>query len=82
MEIGLMPETPGPKNETADRPGLLQVVTSVLAAMAGIQKAKNRERDFTHGKASHFIVVGLLMTVVAVLLVWGLVKLVLHLAGV
>lgn len=77
-----MSTTHKPTNETAKQPGLLQVIGSVLAAMAGIQKAKNRERDFTHGKPSHFIAVGLVMTVIAVLLLWGLVKLVLYLAGV
>jgi len=77
-----MSDTLKPAKETAKQPGLLQVVASVLAAMVGIQKAKNRERDFTYGKPSHFIAVGLVMTVVAVLLVWGLVKLVLYLVGV
>lgn len=77
-----MPDTPKSANETRKQPGLLQVIASVLAAMVGIQKAKNRERDFTHGKPSQFIAVGLLVTLVAVLLLWGLVKLVLYLAGV
>lgn len=76
-----MPDSPKPTNEPGKQPGLLQVVASVLAAMVGIQKAKNRERDFTYGKPSHFITVGLIVTVIAVLLLWGLVKLVLYLAG-
>jgi hypothetical protein len=72
-----MSDTP----KTGKQPGLRQVVASVLAAMVGIQKAKNRERDFTYGKPSHFIAVGLVMTVVSVLLLWGLVTLVLYLTG-
>ena len=76
-----MSDTLKPENESGKPPGLLQVVSSVLAAMVGIQKAKNRERDFTHGKPSHFITVGLIVTVIAVLLLWGLVKLVLYLSG-
>jgi hypothetical protein len=82
MEIGLMPDTPKPANEPGKEPGLRQVIGSVLAAMVGIQKGKNRERDFTYGKPSHFITVGLVVTGVAVLLLWGLVKLILYLAGV
>lgn len=77
-----MSDTPKPENRTGEAPGLRQVLGSVLSAMVGIQKSKNRERDFTHGKPGHFITIGLLVTVVAVLLLWGLVKLVLHLAGV
>jgi hypothetical protein len=76
-----MSDTPKPGNQTGKQPGLRQVVASVLAAMVGIQKAKNRERDFTYGKPSHFIAVGLVMTVVSVLLLWGLVTLVLYLTG-
>jgi hypothetical protein len=82
MEIGLMPDTLKPANETGKQPGLLQVIGSVLAAVVGIQKGENRARDFTHGKPSHFIIVGLVVTVVLVLLVWGLVKLVLYVAGI
>lgn len=77
-----MPDTPKSANETGKSPGLLQVVGSVLAAVVGIQKGENRVRDFTHGKPSHFIITGLVVTLVLVLLVWGLVRLVLHLAGV
>ena len=36
-------------------PGLFDVVKSVLAAAFGVQSEENRERDFKHGKASHFI---------------------------
>ena len=42
---------------------------------------RNRERDFTHGKLSHFVLVGLVATTLFVLLVVGVVRLVLHLAG-
>jgi hypothetical protein len=48
-------------------PGIFQVVKSVLAAMFGVQSEENRERDFNHGKASHFIAVGIVLTVIFVL---------------
>ena len=50
---------------------------STLAAAFGVQSSKNRERDFTHGKASHFIFMGIAFTVIFVLAVVAVVKLVL-----
>ncbi len=49
------------------RPSILQVLTSVLAAFVGVQSSKNREVDFTNGKISHYIVVGLVVVVVFIL---------------
>ena len=63
-------------------PTLWQVTKSVLAAGFGVQSNENRERDFKHGKASHFIIIGLVFTLVFILGVWGLVTLVMNLAGV
>ncbi len=50
-----------PKQDEAE-PGLLEVIISVAAAMFGVQNAKNRERDFKHGNAISFIIVGILFT--------------------
>ena len=60
--------------------GLRQVVGSVVASFVGVQKSENRERDFQHGRARDFILVGALATVVFVLALWGLVRLVMYLA--
>jgi len=62
--------------------GFMQVVKSVLSGMFGVQSSKNRERDFTKGKPIHYVVVGLLFTVIFILTLVGVVKLVLHFAGV
>lgn len=62
-------------------PTFWQMLQSVLAAAFGVQSSKNRARDFSHGKPSHFIALGLLFTFGFVLLVFAVVKLVLHLAG-
>jgi hypothetical protein len=62
-------------------PTLWQVIGSVLASFFGVQSSKNRERDFKHGKAAHFIVVGLLATATFVGLVILLVRLALRQAG-
>ena len=43
------------KNKESD---LKETFKSVGAAFIGVQSNKNRERDFTKGKLSHFIIVG------------------------
>ena len=58
-------------------PSFLQVVGSVLAAAFGVQSSRNRERDFTRGKLSHFIVVGIGFTILFVGLIIVVVNLVL-----
>lgn len=63
-------------------PTLWDVLVSVLASMFGVQSSRNREKDFTHGRPSQYIIIGLLMTIIFVLTVWGVVKLVMKLAGV
>jgi hypothetical protein len=59
-----------------------EMLQSVLSAALGVQSGKNRSRDFSRGKPSHFTIMGVLFTFVFVLLIFALVKLVLHLAGV
>lgn len=66
-------ETPGKP------PTFWQMLHSVLAAAFGVQSGKNRARDFTHGKASHFIALGVGFTLVFILVLVGLVQLALHL---
>ncbi|MDR6958479.1 MULTISPECIES: DUF2970 domain-containing protein [Pseudomonas] len=62
-------------------PTLWQMMHSVLAAAFGVQSGKNRARDFTHGKPSHFVILGITFTVIFALTLFGIVKLVVHLAG-
>ncbi len=68
------------QDDTRHKPSFWQIVTSVLASFLGVQSSKNRERDFQHGKPGHFIIIGLVLTTVFVLVVWGVVQLVLKLA--
>ena len=63
-------------------PSFFQVLGSVLASMFGVQSNRKREADFTHGKPSQYIVIGLLVTIVFILMIWGVVQLVMKLAGV
>lgn len=37
---------------------------SVCAAFLGVQSDKNRERDFSEGKLSHFIIAGLIAIII------------------
>jgi hypothetical protein len=62
-------------------PSLLDVLGSVLASMFGVQSNRKREEDFTHGKPYQYVIIGLLVTAVFVLTVWGVVSLVMKLAG-
>ena len=72
-----------PENEDQQQtPSFFSVLGSVMASMFGVQSTRRREADFTRGKPIHYILVGLLVTVVFILTVWGVVKLVLSVAGV
>jgi len=55
---------------------------SIFAAAFGVQSNKNRERDFEQGKFHHFIVGGIVFAVLFIFIVIGVVKLVMHYAGV
>jgi hypothetical protein len=67
--------------EKALKLGFWQLLKSTLSAFIGVQSNANRERDFSHGKFSHFIWMGLLFGVVFVLTLVGVVQLVLQLAS-
>ncbi len=69
----------GAQNASADEVSmsLLQTLQSVLWAMLGVQKKRNANRDFTKGKASHFIIIGILFGAVFVITLIVLVKLIL-----
>lgn len=71
-----------PQPKPPPPPGLLQIVLSVLAAFFGVQNRQNFERDVRRGKAIHYIVVGLVMTIVLIVALVGLVRLVLRASGV
>ncbi len=64
-------------SEDGQRLTFWQMLGSTMAAAFGVQSAKNRKRDFTYGKASHFIAMGIGFTVVFVLLIITIVTLVL-----
>jgi hypothetical protein len=54
-----------------------QVFKSIMMSFFGVQKEEIRERDFTQGKPSQFIVIGLLITIGSIVALYLLVQLVL-----
>jgi len=73
----------GSGNEKGTKaPSFFDVLGSVLASMFGVQSNRKREQDFTHGKPSQYIIIGLLVTIVFILIIWGMVSVVMKLAGV
>ena len=68
--------------EQGKTPSFFDVLGSVLASMFGVQSSRRREQDFTHGKPMHYVLVGLLVTVLFILMVWFVVSLVMRVAGV
>jgi hypothetical protein len=58
-----------------------QIAGSTIAAAFGVQKSANRERDFSRGRPMHFIIAGIVFTVVFVLIVVTVVQLVLRSAS-
>jgi len=62
-------------------PTLWDVTKSVLAAMLGVQKSKNHERDFQYGKPWQYVIVGLIAVGVFIGILVTVVKLVMSSAG-
>jgi len=62
-------------------PSLLDVTRSVMWAMIGVQKSKNHERDFKHGKPSQYIIVGLIGVAIFITIIIMVVKFALSMAG-
>jgi hypothetical protein len=60
------------------KPTITQVIKSVLAAAIGVQSDENRQKDFTQGSLSTYVIAGLIFTV---LFVSGLVFLVSTILG-
>lgn len=77
-----MSTQPDGGDQEKQSPSLWQTTLSVLAAFFGVQSRSNRERDFTRGKASHFIILGVVMTAAFIAVVVLAVKFALHQAGV
>jgi len=51
---------------TDKTPSFKNTFKSVASAFFGVQSNKNREKDFTQGKLSHFIIVGVISVIIFV----------------
>mgnify|MGYP005985109067 CR=1 FL=1 len=51
-------------------------IKSVAAAFFGVQSNKNRERDFSQGKLSHFIIVGVVGVIIFIAVLIAIVNMV------
>ena len=57
--------------------GFWQIAKSTLSAALGVQSRKNLTDDFEHGKPTHYIISGIIFTLIFLLAVISLVKLLL-----
>jgi hypothetical protein len=72
-------EQPSKETPPNERPlTFWQIAGSTAAAAFGVQNRANRERDFNRGKPMHFIIAGIVFTVVFVLVVASVVRFVLN----
>lgn len=69
-------------DENQKEPTLLDVARSVMWAFLGVQKSKNYERDFKHGKPSQYVIIGLIGVSIFIFTLVMVVKFVLSLAGI
>lgn len=53
-------------------------IKSVASAFLGVQSNKDRERDFTEGKFSHFVIIGLIGVILFIGTLVAVVSLVLN----
>ena len=74
-------ETKEPNENNTKAPNLWDVTKSVLAAMLGVQKSKNYERDFQYGKPWQYIVVGIVAVGVFIGIIVTVVNVVISSAG-
>ncbi len=61
-------------------PTTWQVFKSVIASFFGVQNEETRQRDFTYGKPSQFIIVGLIITLAFIVVIYMAVKIALYFA--
>ena len=55
---------------------LLQTTQSVLWAMLGVQSKKNARRDFSKGKFSHFVIIGVVFALVFIFTLVSIIRVV------
>jgi hypothetical protein len=69
------------EKQAPERLTIPQIIGSTIAAALGVQSSRNRHRDFQAGKPTHFIIAGIVFTVLFVVGMIMLVRLVLSSAA-
>ncbi len=60
------------------KPSIWEVFKSVLASFFGVQNEEIRQRDFTYGEPSQFIVIGIILTVALIAILFLIVDVILY----
>ncbi|HFB66177.1 MAG TPA: DUF2970 domain-containing protein [Aeromonadales bacterium] len=71
-----------PTNKNQKKLSFFQMFFSTMAAMVGIQTKANLERDFEHGSAGNFVVIGLILVAIFIFTLVKVVGMVLDNAGI
>ena len=58
----------------ADKPGWRQILTSILAAIIGVQSNKNRHRDFKNASIKQFLIMGFIVVIIFIFAIYLLVQ--------
>jgi len=66
----------GSVNVLYTKSSINNTIKSVAAAFFGVQSNKNRERDFSEGKLTHFIIVGIIGVILFIAVLVAIVMLV------
>lgn len=69
------------ESENKPQVGFFSIMKSALSALIGIQKDKNRVRDFESGKFWHFFLAGFIVVVLFMLTMWLWVQAMLKTSG-
>lgn len=65
-----------PNTDKENKVSFIQVFQSTIAAAFGVQSDKNRQRDFKHGKPVHYIIAGLIFTLLFIAVIVFVVQMV------
>ncbi len=66
------------ENTEDNKPNILQMILSVLAAGFGVQSNKNRERDFKRGSFKLYVILGIIFVILFIAAITSIVSLIIE----
>jgi hypothetical protein len=75
-------QAPDKTQDQPKAPSFMDAANSIFWAFLGVQSKNKHERDFTQGNPMHYIVMGIVGTLLFIVVVYFAVRLALSLAGV